>query len=71
MRQSRDGTWSEVFGDGDIDYRRLVRMLDSLRIRPHVVLEQAAETGTPNTLAADEAMRRSADAVRALFAPER
>jgi len=71
LRQSRDGIWSEVFGDGDIDYGRLVAMLGDLRIRPHLVLEQAAEAGTPKTLSAEEAMGRSASAVRALFAGAR
>lgn len=70
VRQSRGGVWSEVFGEGDIDYRRLVRELRDVNVQPHVVLEQAVETGTPRTMEAREAIRRSAEAVRALFSFE-
>ncbi|MBM3496203.1 MAG: TIM barrel protein [Armatimonadetes bacterium] len=68
LRQSSGGVWSEVFGDGDIDYARVAGMLKAMRVRPHVVLEQAVETGTPRTMDADAAMRLSGERARALFA---
>lgn len=69
VRQSVGGVWSEVFGAGDIDYARLAEALRKARVRPHLVLEQAAETGTPQTLDPAEAMRRSADNARSVFSP--
>lgn len=51
LRQSRGGTWSEVFtADGDIDYARLSQWLARRRLRPHLVVEQAVEKGSPKTL---------------------
>ena len=60
LRQSREGIWSEVFAaQGDIDYQRLADWLKSRAIKPHLVLEQAVEADSPNTLDAVEAHRRS------------
>lgn len=67
LRQSQDGIWTEAFGEGDIDYPRLVRELNSLGIRPHFVLEQAVEQGSPNTMNAVEAHRRGVEYTRKLF----
>jgi inosose dehydratase len=67
VRQSNEGVWSEVFGPGDIDYDRLAGELKRLRVAPHIVLEQAAESGTPRTMLAQEAMRLSTERVRSLF----
>ncbi len=69
IRQSRNNIWTEVFGDGDIDYPALVRYLVSIGIRPHLVLEQAVEQGSPKTLDALEAHRRSCETARQVFAP--
>ena len=60
LRQSEGGVWTEVFQmDGDIDYRRLFDQLDGWNISPHLVLEQAIEKETPDTLTAVEAHVRS------------
>jgi inosose dehydratase len=59
LRQSVQGTWTEAFGPGDIDYPRVVKELVQLRLHPQVVLEQAVEARTPNTLKALEAQKRS------------
>lgn len=67
IRQSQGGVWSEVFGAGDIDYAALLEELRRARARPHLVLEQAVEPGTPATLDAVEALRRSASSARELF----
>jgi len=68
LRQSHEGVWAETFGAGDIDYPRLAEELNRLRIRPHIVLEQAVEKGTPNTMTSVEAFRKSTQYVRRLFA---
>jgi inosose dehydratase len=67
VRQSRSGVWSETLEDGDIDYRRLVEALVGLKRKPHVVLEQAVEQGTPHTLNVVEAHRRTVAYVREVF----
>lgn len=60
LRQSEGGVWTEVFKmDGDIDYRRLFGQLTGWGIQPHMVLEQAIEEKTPDTLSAVEAHIRS------------
>jgi len=69
IRQSRDNIWTEVFGDGDIDYTAVVRYLLSIGIKPHLVLEQAIEKESPKTLDALEAHRRSCENARRVFAP--
>jgi inosose dehydratase len=50
LRQSKNGIWTETFGEGDIDYTRLAKELLALQLRPHLVLEQCVEKQTPNTM---------------------
>ncbi len=61
--------WSETFGDGDIDYRELVKRLVEAGVRPHVVLEQGPEATTPQTMDAADVHRRSVRYVREVFGP--
>ncbi|MCU0871086.1 MAG: sugar phosphate isomerase/epimerase [Pirellulaceae bacterium] len=68
LRQSTGNVWSEAFGDGDIDYRELVRKLRAISIRPLLVLEQGPEGETPQTLEVAEVHRRSVRYVREIFA---
>ena len=68
LRQSQNGVWTEAFGPGDIDYERLATMLRSKRKRPHLVLEQAVENGTPETMDAVEAHRQSLAYAEKIFA---
>lgn len=68
LRQSKDGIWTEVFADGDIDYRELAKRLLDLGVKPHLVLEQAVEQGSPQTLSAVEAHRRSRQYAAEVFA---
>jgi len=68
LRQSTGNVWSEAFGDGDIDYRELVRKLLDINIRPLLVLEQGPEGETPQTLEVAEVHRRSVRYVREVFA---
>jgi inosose dehydratase len=67
LRQSHNGIWSEVFEKGDIDYSRLAKMLGEKGIIPHIVLEQAIETGTPHTMNTVEAMSKSLKNVKEIF----
>ncbi len=68
LRQSIDGTWTECMMDGDIDYRRVAAGLQKHGARPLLVLEQAVEQGTPNTMDAIESHRRSRAYVEEVFA---
>jgi len=67
LRQSHDGVWSETFGVGDIDYKRLADELASRNIRPHIVLEQAVEEGTPHEIDVASAQRESLAYVEEIF----
>jgi inosose dehydratase len=69
LRQSRNHVWTESLEDGDIDYQRVVEVLAQKKVRPHLVLEQAVEADTPNTVGVVEAHRRTVNYVRRLFAP--
>jgi len=68
LRQSQAGVWSEVWGEGDLDYPRLADELLKRKLKPQLVLEQAVEEGTPHTLDAIAAQRKSLEHVRAVFA---
>jgi inosose dehydratase len=69
LRQSSGGVWTEVFtGKGDIDYERLVGWLRKHGIKPHLVLEQAVENGSPHTMDAATAHKQCAEHVGKLFA---
>ncbi|MDZ7605013.1 MAG: TIM barrel protein [Cyclobacteriaceae bacterium] len=67
IRQSHNGIWSEVFEGGDIDYARLAGVLKKKMLKPHLVLEQAAENGTPHTMDAVAAIRKSLENARLVF----
>ena len=67
LRQSANNVWTETFGDGDIDNIRLAAELKKLPKMPHVVLEQAPENGTPQTMTPAEVLRQSAEYVRRVF----
>ena len=67
LRQSKGNLWSEAFGEGDIDYRALAKALAAKGAKPLLVLEQGPENGTPQTIDAAEAHRRSCHYVREVF----
>ena len=67
LRQSHEHIWSEVFAPGDIDYLKLAEELKSRNLTPHLVLEQAVETGTPHTMGTIEALRQSLAYVHEVF----
>ncbi|GAB5405260.1 MAG: hypothetical protein Aurels2KO_34910 [Aureliella sp.] len=59
LRQSSGGTWTEAFSmQGDVDYERLFEFLDKKKIAPHLCLEQAVESASPNTMTALAAHRK-------------
>ena len=68
IRQSRQGVWSETFGEGDIDYPRLAKELLALGKRPHLVLEQCVEKESPHTLDALAAHRQDVQYASRVFA---
>ncbi len=68
LRQSQNGVWTEVFGPGDIDYPRLAESLLKMGVKPLLVLEQAIETGSPDTMKPVEAFKKSTAYVRQVFA---
>ncbi len=68
LRQSKDNIWTETFGDGDIDYQALARYLLNIGVHPHIVLEQAVETGSPKTMTTLEAFKKSSRYARRVFA---
>jgi inosose dehydratase len=68
LRQSKDNIWTETFGEGDIDYPALAEHLLDIGVRPHIVMEQAVETGTPKTMPTIEAFQKSSQYARQIFA---
>lgn len=67
IRQSTEGIWSEVFGEGDIDYGRLGEVILSKKLSPHLVLEQAVEEGSPQSMKAMEAISKSFQNAQDIF----
>jgi inosose dehydratase len=68
IRQSVNNIWGETFGEGDIDYPRLVRELQAMKIKPLLVLEQCLEGQSPNTVKAVEAHQRDLAYAKEIFA---
>ena len=68
LRQSQNGVWTEAFGSGDIDYERLAGHLLRIGVKPLLVLEQAVEKGSPNTMKVVDAFKESVRYTRQLFA---
>lgn len=68
LRQSAKNVWTEAFGEGDIDYVALAQHVQSLGLKPHIVLEQCVESATPKTMTAPEAHRQGGEYARKVFA---
>ena len=68
LRQSKDNIWTEAMCDGDIDYEAVVKCLLKINVRPHMVMEQAVEAGSPKTMSTIEASRKSSQYARRVFA---
>jgi len=69
LRQSRQHIWTETLTEGDIDYPRLVEQLVERGVKPHLVLEQAVEAGSPNTMDVVEAHRKTRQYAQRVLAP--
>lgn len=67
LRQSKGGVWTEAFGDGDVDYARLWKVLTGKKLKPLLVLEQAVEAKSANTMTAVEAHTKGVAYAKALF----
>jgi len=67
LRQSKNGIWQETFGDGDIDYRKLVKTLKVMGVKPNLVLEQCLEKTSPKTLDGIEAHKQDLTVASDLF----
>lgn len=67
LRQSKGGVWQETFGDGDIDYKRLMHSLQGMGVRPNLVLEQCLEKTSPNTVNGVEAHKQDLEAAGKMF----
>ena len=67
LRQSKGGIWQEIFTEGDIDYPRLVQMLDSHGVKPHLVLEQCLEKTSPKTMDGVQAHKEDLVYVKKVF----
>jgi inosose dehydratase len=59
LRNSTNKVWSESFGDGDIDYRRVAAILKKVGIRPYLVVELAYEKDTQPARGLEEDLRLS------------
>jgi inosose dehydratase len=68
LRQSKDNIWTETFCEGDIDYPAIAKHLMKINVRPHLVLEQAVEAGSPKTMTTVEAFKKSSQYARRVFA---
>jgi inosose dehydratase len=68
LRQSKNNIWTETFSDGDIDYPAVAKHLLSIGVKPHIVLEQAVESGSPKTMTTIEAFKQSSRYARRVFA---
>ncbi len=69
VRQSLNGIWTETFGEGDIDYPRLVSELKAMNVFPHIVNEQCVEEKTPHTMTGLEAHIKDRVIFEKTFAP--
>jgi len=67
LRQSRDGLWSEIFGEGDIDYPRLMTRLKKAGWTGPLHLEQCRDSGTPKTMDFFEAQKQGVNYLRNLL----
>ncbi|WP_353717996.1 sugar phosphate isomerase/epimerase [Dyadobacter sp. 676] len=67
LRQSKGGIWQETFTEGDIDYPKLAQMLDSMGVKPHLVLEQCLEKTSPKTMDGVQAHKEDLVYVKKVF----
>jgi predicted dehydrogenase/sugar phosphate isomerase/epimerase len=69
LRQSVDGVWTESIGAGDVDYTLLGRHLAKHKDKALLVIELAAEKGTPGVLTGEQAHAQAVDYLAPLLEP--
>jgi inosose dehydratase len=67
LRNSKDGIWSETFGEGDVNYSDIADVLKRIGIEPYLVVELAYEKGTEASWNLEDALRRSREYARKVF----
>jgi len=67
LRQSRFGIWSETLGEGDVDHEPIIDVLKAIEFDGILVIEQAAEKGTPDTMPMAEREKINAAWTREAF----
>jgi len=67
LRNSRNKVWSEELGDGDLDHRRIARILKEQKFAGPLIVELAIEPGTPQTRPLVESQRISRNYLREVF----
>lgn len=67
LRNSKDGVWTEDFGDGDLDYRPIAEHLKSIGYKGYLVVELAWDKATEPTRRLDENMTRSREYAEKIF----
>ncbi|MCB9784500.1 MAG: sugar phosphate isomerase/epimerase [Candidatus Omnitrophica bacterium] len=67
LRNSTDGTWSESFGEGDIDYRKIAKILDDIDYQGYLTVELAHEKGTEKTQSLLKDLQDSREYVKEVF----
>jgi inosose dehydratase len=67
LRNSKNGVWTEDFGDGDIDYRPIAEHLKSIGYKGYLVVELAWDKATEPTRSLDENMKRSREYAEKIF----
>lgn len=69
LRQTVNGIWAETFGEGDIDYSKIMETLITQKQTPRLVLEQAVDDESPHQMDPIDAIGKSITKVREIFAP--
>ena len=67
LRNSKNGVWTEDFGDGDIDYRPVAEHLKSIGYKGYLVVELAWDKATEPTRSLDANMKRSREYAENIF----
>lgn len=67
LRNSVDGVWSEALGDGDVDYRRIVKIFATIKTPMWLTVELAYEKRTKQTRPLAENLARSRRYIREVF----
>lgn len=59
IRNSKEGVWDEVLGEGDVPFQDLLELLDDYDFKGWHIVELSRETRTPKNLSLPESLKRS------------